>query len=279
MALYAIGDLQGCLAPLERLLRRLRFDARRDRLLFAGDLVNRGPESLECLRFVRSLGRAAVTVLGNHDLHLLAAAHTGRYGKKDTLEQIEAAPDREVLLDWLRQQPLAYEEPRTGILLVHAGIVPQWSKAMTLRLAREASDYIAGPKGGRFLREMYGDEPARWRESLRGTARIRFIVNCLTRLRYCDAQGRMDLGPKGAPGTQPAGLMPWFQIPGRRSARSRIVCGHWSTLGRVHWEREKVWGLDSGCVWGGCLTALNLESGALVRSTCAQYKAPGGIAD
>jgi bis(5'-nucleosyl)-tetraphosphatase (symmetrical) len=274
MALYAIGDLQGCFEPLARLLKSLRFDRRRDRLLLTGDLVNRGPDSLKCLRFVRELGDAAVTVLGNHDLHLLAAAHTGEFGARDTFDEITRAPDREVLLDWLRQQPLAYEEPHTGILLVHAGLPPQWSKARALRLAREASNYIAGPDAGRFFTRMYGNRPDCWSESLKGIPRLRFTVNCLTRLRYCDARGRIDHRHKGPPGTQAAGLLPWFQVPGRKSARERIVCGHWSSLGQVEWPAERVWALDTGCVWGGCLTALNLETGALTRAGCTRYRRP-----
>jgi bis(5'-nucleosyl)-tetraphosphatase (symmetrical) len=270
MALYAVGDLQGCYRPLLRLLKTIGFDRRRDRLLLTGDLVNRGPDSLACLRFVRGLGNAAVTVLGNHDLHLLAAAHTGIYGAKDTLDAVAQAPDRDELLDWLRRQPLAYEEPETGTLLIHAGLAPQWSRAQTLRLAREASAVIAGPQGGRFLERMYGDRPDRWSARLSGLPRLRFIVNCLTRLRYCDAGGRMYLQPKGPPGTQPAGLLPWFQVPGRKSAGTRIICGHWSSLGQVEWPAERVWGLDTGCVWGGCLTALELRSGTLTRTRCGR---------
>ena len=274
MAIYAIGDLQGCFQPLERLLTALDFRAGRDRLLFTGDLVNRGPESLQCLRFVKDLGASATTVLGNHDLHLLAAVQTGEYGGRDTLDDILSAPDRDELLAWLRLQPLAYEEPTTGILLVHAGLVPQWSKTKTLKLGREVQQTLSGPRAAAFLEKMYGDRPDRWADDLRGLPRLRCIVNALTRLRYCDAGGRMDLKPKGPPGTQPEGQLPWFTVPGRRSARSRIVCGHWSSVGQVHWPEQRVWTLDTGCVWGGCLTALNLETGELIRSGCEQYLKP-----
>lgn len=275
MARYVIGDLQGCYSSLQQLLNQLGFSPSRDRLLFTGDLVNRGPQSLECLRYVRSLEGAAVTVLGNHDLHLLAASQTGEYGAKDTLRDIQNAPDRDELLHWLREQPLAHEDSASGMLMVHAGIVPQWSKAKTLKLAREASAYLMSAKGERFLQKMYGNKPDLWDEQLSGIARIRFTINCLTRLRYCDADGRMDMKAKGRPGTQAPGLMPWFQVPGRKTARSTILCGHWSTLGQVHWPEEKVWGLDTGCVWGGCLTALKLDTLEVIKVGCEQYRRPG----
>lgn len=276
MARYAIGDIQGCYDALLRLLKRLRFDEKKDRLLFTGDLVNRGPQSLQVLRFVKALGDSAVTVLGNHDLHLLAAAHSGKFSPKDTLEEIMRAPDRDPLLDWLRHQPLAYEEPDHGMLLVHAGLPPQWTRQQALRLAHEASDVIAGTDGEKFFRKMYGNEPDHWDEKLEGAARLRFIVNCFTRLRYCTPQGRIELRHKGAPGTQPEGLLPWFQVPGRKTAQDTIICGHWSTLGQVRWNDGKVYGLDTGCVWGGCLTALNVDTGELHKADCGQFRKPGG---
>lgn len=274
MTTYAIGDVQGCLAPLQALVQRLGFLPGRDRLLFAGDLVNRGPQSLEVLRLVKSLGPAAVTVLGNHDLHLLAAAHTGSFGAKDTLQPIMQAPDRDELLAWLRRQPLAHEDPASGALLVHAGVPPQWDRKMTLALAAEVNAVLAGPDSGRFLERMYGNEPDRWRPDLRDIPRLRFIINCLTRLRYCDAKGRIHLKPKGAPGTQPAGLLPWFGLPGRKTAGDTIVFGHWSTLGQVHWPEHRVYCLDTGCVWGRRLTALNLDTGELIAEDSPQYRQP-----
>ena len=277
MAIYAIGDLQGCYEPLLRLLERLRFDATQDHLLFTGDLVNRGPDSLACLRFVRALGEQAVTVLGNHDLHLLAAARSGKFAAQDTLSPIMDAPDRDELLSWLLQRPLAYLEPETGALLIHAGLPPQWTPADALRLAQEASGFIQGAQGNEFFAQMYGNQPDLWQESLTGHARIRCIINSLTRLRFVHADGRMEVKAKGAPGTQAAGLLPWFQHPQRRSADRVIVSGHWSTLGRVHWPQEKIWGLDTGCVWGGCLTALNLETGELASAGCEQYRKPGAV--
>lgn len=274
MTSYAIGDLQGCLDPLQRLLDKIDFQPGRDRLLFAGDLVNRGPQSLQVLRFVRGLGHAAVTVLGNHDLHLLAAARTARFGRRDTLAPILAASDRDELLHWLRQQPLALSDPASGALLIHAGVPPQWDRALTLALAAEVQDLLAAPDGDDFLSHMYGNEPDCWQDGLRGVPRWRFIVNCLTRLRYCDAQGRVHLKPSGAPGTQPPGLVPWFQVPGRRSAGETIIFGHWSTLGRVHWPQQQVYGLDTGCLWGGCLTALNLDTWQCISVDCPQYQKP-----
>lgn len=275
MRMFAVGDIQGCYKPLRALLDRLRFDPSQDRLLLCGDLVNRGPESLQVLRYVRALGPAALTVLGNHDLHLLAVAHGGKPGRRDTLDEVLAAPDRDELLDWLRRQPLAWQEPRSGTLLIHAGLPPQWTVARTLELAAEAGAVLSGAGARRFLASMYGDEPDLWDESLQGLPRLRFIVNALTRLRYCTPEGRLALRQKGAPGTQPAPLLPWFEAPQRRSAGTPIVCGHWSTLGRVHWPQQQLHGLDTGCVWGGRLTALELGSGALHELPCPQQQAPG----
>lgn len=274
MTVYAIGDLQGCYEPFMRLLDALRFDPSRDRVLLTGDLVNRGPDSLRCLRAVRAMGASAVTVLGNHDLHLLAVAHGARAGARDTLDDILSAPDRDELLDWLRQCPLAHREA-DGTLLIHAGLPPQWDVPTALACAAQVEAVLRSDAAPAFFAAMYGNQPDRWDESLRGTERLRYIVNSLTRLRYVDAQGRIDLRHKGAPGMQPEGYRPWFQVPGRRSADTRIVCGHWSTIGRAHWPQENVYTLDSGCVWGGCLTALDLHSGALHSAGCERYRKPG----
>ncbi|MEW6331166.1 MAG: symmetrical bis(5'-nucleosyl)-tetraphosphatase [Pseudomonadota bacterium] len=258
MAVYAIGDVQGCYAPLQLLLARLGYDAARDRLWFTGDLVNRGPQSLEVLRFVRGLGERAVCVLGNHDLHLLArAAGTARSGKHDTLDEILRAPDRDELLDWLRSLPLLHHDAALGCVLVHAGLLPPWDLALAGRLAREAEAVLRGERCAEFFHHMYGDLPDHWNENLHGFDRLRVIVNAFTRLRYCDLDGNMDLRPKGPPGSQPPDLVPWFQVPGRRSRGLKIVFGHWSALGL--WRGDGVIGLDSGCVWDRSLSAVRLD--------------------
>lgn len=256
MTRYAIGDLQGCDQELRALLARLKFSADRDRLWLVGDLVNRGPGSLATLRLVRALGDNAVVVLGNHDLHLLALAHgVHRRRKSDTLDEVLAASDREVLLEWLLSRPLAHAEGSD--LMVHAGVVPQWSAAQTLSLAREVAAALrADPRG--LFEQMYGNEPERWDERLSGAARLRFIINVLTRLRLCTADGRVDLSVKGPPPPSPGALRPWFEHRRRASRNVRVIFGHWSALGLV--QRDGVVGLDTGCVWGGALTALDLDS-------------------
>lgn len=262
MATYAIGDLQGCYYPLQSLLKRLAFDPRSDRLWLVGDLVNRGDHSLECLRFVRDLGPAAVTVLGNHDLSLLALAQqpnaAGRVNA--TLRPILNAPDREDLLGWLRQRPLLHQDARLGWTMVHAGLAPQWDLDTAAERAREVENALRGPDHAEFLRHMYGNHPDRWRDDLAGWDRLRTIVNYMTRMRLCRPDsGAFDLDAKGPPGDAPPELTPWFAVPGRRSAASRMVFGHWSSLGRVAWPEHNVWGVDTGCVWGQKLTALRLD--------------------
>ncbi|KPK37502.1 MAG: diadenosine tetraphosphatase [Gammaproteobacteria bacterium SG8_47] len=262
MAVYAIGDLQGCFDALQRLFEKLRFDPAADQVWFTGDLVNRGPLSLESLRFVKSLGDSAVTVLGNHDLHLLAVAeHTEKKKRQDTLDPILNAADRDELLDWLRSRPLLHHDETLSFTMVHAGLPPQWDLAQARACAAELESVLRGPDYAVFFQHMYGNEPSRWSEELNSWERLRFIVNSLTRMRFCDAKGRMDLRAKGAPGSQSKKLMPWFQVPGRRNAELRIVFGHWSTLGRVN--APGIYSLDSGCVWGGTLTALRLDADEL----------------
>ena len=274
MTTYAIGDVQGCHDELVELLCVLGFDPAHDHVSFVGDMVNLGPKSLEVLRLVRGLGAAATTLLGNHDLHLLAVANGGRGGRRDTLTAVLSASDCDELLDWLIKQPLAWRHAPSGRLFVHAGVPPQWSADRTLELAAEASALIVGANGRRFFSRMYGDEPDRWKDTLRGMDRTRFVVNCLTRLRYCHPDGRLDLRPKGAPGTQPPGVLPWFAVPDRTSRDTGIVFGHWSTLGRVHWPEHHVHGLDTGCVWGGTLTALALETGTLTQVASRNPRSP-----
>lgn len=260
MALYAIGDVQGCYASLQALLGKIRFDPSRDRLWFTGDLVNRGPQSLEVLRFVARLGERAVAVLGNHDLHLLAvAAGAGTLYPQDTLSDILSAPDRAELLAWLSTRPLLHHDPALGCTLVHAGLAPQWDLATAQACAREAEAAIAGSAAGEFFRRMYGDTPDQWNEGLRGWSRLRVIVNALTRLRFCTPEGRMDFQHYGAPGSQPTPLLPWFQVRDRRSRGLRVVFGHWSLLGR--WDADGVVCVDTGCLWGRELSALRLDGG------------------
>ena len=258
MARWAIGDVQGCAEELSALIARIGFNADRDQLWFVGDLVNRGPDSLSVLRLVRSMDANAVCVLGNHDLHLLAVALVqAKLRKSDTLQAILAAPDRDRLIEWLLRRPLAHHDADKGDLLVHAGIVPQWSIAETLGLAAEVERALeADPQG--LLCTMCGDQPDRWHASLKGPDRLRFAVNVLTRLRFCTAQGRIDFKQKGRPESAPAPWLPWFKAPHRASAGTRIVFGHWSALG--YYNADRVIGLDTGCVWGGELTALNLEA-------------------
>jgi len=259
MAVYAVGDLQGCLTECRKLLDRLDFDPGRDRLWLVGDIVNRGPESLEALRFVKELGDAAITVLGNHDLNLLAVAYGDRRPrKKDTLTPILEAPDREELLDWLRHQPLFHHDPALDFAMVHAGLPPEWDLTLAKRLAREVEAALQGPDFTDLLADMYGDQPDRWHDDLSGMERLRFAINCFTRMRYCTPEGRLRMKPKGPPGTQGADEIPWFEVPGRRTADQRIVFGHWSTLGAL--ESHNAFATDTGCVWGGKLTALRLDT-------------------
>ncbi|MDB5796703.1 MAG: apaH [Paucimonas sp.] len=272
-ATYAIGDVQGCDCALAQLLDRLRQAGDPDPyLLFVGDLVNRGPESLASLRRMKALGDTGAVVLGNHDLHLLAAAHGIRkpHGQ-DTLHDILEAPDCGELLDWLRQQPLA--RMHEGHLVVHAGVLPQWTVPQVLALSREVEDVLQGPHWLDFLAHMYGNTPEQWDDSLRGHERLRCIVNALTRLRFCDAGGRMEFQTKEGAGAAPPGYMPWFEVPGRKTAGTPIVCGHWSTLGLV--MRPDLLALDTGCVWGGKLSAVRLHDRALFQVDCERYREPG----
>jgi bis(5'-nucleosyl)-tetraphosphatase (symmetrical) len=260
MAVYAIGDLQGCHDPLRRLLDRLRFEPAHDRLYFVGDLVNRGPQSLETLRFIRALGEAAQTVLGNHDIHLLAlAAGVGKPKAGDTLDAVLQAPDRDELLNWLRRRPLLIHDEPLDYIIVHAGLAPQWDLATAKGCAAEVQAALQADDTHALFTQLYGNQPDRWREQLSGMARLRFSINALTRMRYCSRDGRLDFNAKGKPGTQPSNLVPWFEVPGRANRDVNIVFGHWSTLGEVH--VPGIYGIDTGCVWGNCLSALELSPG------------------
>jgi bis(5'-nucleosyl)-tetraphosphatase (symmetrical) len=276
MARYAIGDIQGCCDELKALLARLEFSADRDQVWFVGDLVNRGPQSLETLRFVRALGANATVVLGNHDLHLLALAYgsTRKMKDGDTLDAVLGASDRDQLLEWLLRRPLAvYDEPR-GDFLVHAGLVPEWSPRDAAKLAREV-EAVLRDDARTLFDAMYGNKPNQWDPKLRGMDRLRFVINVFTRMRYVGLDGTVDLKQKGAPGEQEEGLVPWFDAPARASRDVRVVCGHWSTLGLK--RRKDLLALDTGCVWGGALTAVNLDAeSAPVQLDCRGHQLPGG---
>lgn len=258
MALWAIGDLQGCHAEFRSLLERIRFDERRDRLWLTGDLVNRGPASLAVLRTVRALGDAATAVLGNHDLHLLAMAYAPSVVRKREpgLEEVLDAPDAAELLDWLRARPLLHRKSGIDWTLIHAGVPPQWTLADAAGCAREIERALAHDPGA-FLAGMYGDGPGRWSPGLEGAERLRFAVNCLTRLRFVDREGRLLLSHKGGIADAPAGAVPWFRHPGRATRGDAFVFGHWSALGYLAEPGLRC--LDTGCVWGGALTALRLD--------------------
>lgn len=258
MAVYAIGDVQGCYAEMQALLGKIAFDAAHDTLWFTGDLVNRGPESLETLRFIRDLGESAVTVLGNHDLHLLAAACSVPLSPENhTLDAILAAPDRSALIDWLRHQPLLHHDTDLGFTLIHAGLPPQWDLAVAQGCAAEVENVLRGAGFEDLLHNMYGNKPRVWHGDLEGYERLRFIINCFTRLRYCGPDGHLDFRSKGPPGTQPDDLYPWYAVPGRASAGLNIVFGHWSTL--REYRHPGIFPIDSACLWGGSLTALRID--------------------
>ncbi len=258
MSIYAIGDIQGCQPSLLKLLDKIRFDPQQDQLWFAGDLVNRGPGSLDTLRFVKDLGEQAVTVLGNHDLHLLAVAHGyATEHSEDTLTEILNAPDRDELLDWLRMQPLIHHDPAIGYTMIHAGLPPQWDHDQAISLCGEVESILRSTHYTEFLNNMYGNYPDQWQESLEGWDRLRYITNCLTRLRYCNKDGLLCLSAKGSPGSQPSGFKPWFEIKKRASRQHRIIFGHWSTLG-FH-DNQNIHSLDGGCLWGGSLGAIRLD--------------------
>ena len=286
MALYLIGDVQGCDGALQRLLDKIDFSPSRDTLYLLGDLVNRGPDSLGVLRRMLGYGDAARCLLGNHDLNLLAVAQGVRQPHRhDTLTQVLQAPDRAALLEWLRHQRLALQETIANrvLLMVHAGVLPGWSASKTIALAGEVEAVLRGNGWAEFLQQMYGDEPAAWSDALVGAARLRVIVNAFTRLRFCTPAGTMEFATKDGSGAAPAGYLPWFDVPGRQTADVTVAFGHWSTLGVL--ARRDVLSLDTGCVWGGCLSALRLDGasaapdgrvgGELIQDKCEQAQVPG----
>ena len=274
MATYAIGDLQGCLTPLLALLQQIEFQPNKDELWFAGDLVNRGPDSLATLRFVHALGENAKVVLGNHDLHLLAVAHGhGRLKRSDTLTDILNASDRDTLLGWLQQQPLCHYDVKFNTIMTHAGIPPCWTLEQTLTLATEVQKTLRSPQADEFFAVMYGNKPEKWHDKLVGMERIRAIVNYLTRMRFCTKRGKLDLKSKGASSALSEKYAPWFQHPSQLPADCHIVFGHWASLeGRA--DNNQTHALDTGCVWGGRLTALRLDDMQRFSTPCPTTRTP-----
>lgn len=273
MSTYAIGDLHGCHAEFVTLLEQLSFDPGSDTLWLVGDLVNRGPDSLACLREAQRLGSAVRCVLGNHDFHLLVAARGGgKLKKNDSLKAVLEAPDRERLLDWLQSRPLAVRQD--DWLMTHAGLLPQWGLDQVETLSQEVQAVLAGEQSGDFLRQLYGNHPERWSDTLDGMDRLRYVVNVLTRMRFIDCEGHLDFTANQGPGSGPAGFAPWFQFP--RDDDPQLLFGHWAALkGRTPDARVRVNALDTGCAWGGTLTALNLATG---ERTCVPSRASVGVA-
>jgi len=273
MAVYVIGDIQGCFDELQELVEYIEFDPKQDQLWFVGDLVNRGPKSLETLRWVKSLGNAAVTVLGNHDLHLLAA-HAGikEISSTSSLYPLLQANDADELIEWLRKQPILMYNPSLQFAMVHAGLAPQWNIDDALKYAKEIETILCSKNYTDFLQNMYGDKPDHWDESLKGWERLRTITNFMTRVRYCTDKGVMSFSDKGPPGTQSAHMKPWFETTARKSQDATIVFGHWSTLGYVH--DHNIIATDTGCLWGGLLTAIKIgrENLTIYQLNCEAKK-------
>jgi bis(5'-nucleosyl)-tetraphosphatase (symmetrical) len=268
MPTYALGDIQGCYEPLQSLLARVKFDPARDRLWLAGDLVNRGPQSLEVLRWAYAQRERLTITLGNHDLHALAVWHGAAPAKgKDTLDELLAAPDAGLLFDWLRQQPLFHFDPQLGYAMVHAGVIPAWDVATARARAGEVQEVLARrPRD--LLEHMYGDDTLEWSEGIAGSQRLRMLTNIFTRMRFCTAEGKLEFKSKGPANSAPSGYLPWFAHASRRTAGTRLLFGHWATLSGVTDSRDAI-ALDTGCVWGNCLRALRLEDGACFHESCA----------
>jgi len=263
MSAYAIGDIQGCYYELQKLLNEINFDEKNDQLWFVGDLINRGPKSLQTIRFVKSLGDKAKVVLGNHDLHLLAVSKNIRpLSKKDTMKEILTADDIHELINWIKSRPLLITDNNLGFTMVHAGLAPQWTLENAKNLARECELILQSEKINDFLTLMYGDKPNIWSESLEGCDKQRFIINCLTRIRFCNSDGKLNLDAKVAPGMQKKSLIPWYALPNRKTLDEKIIFGHWSTIhlgNEKNFKKYNVYPIDTGCLWGGQLTAMRLE--------------------
>ncbi|MEX1829369.1 symmetrical bis(5'-nucleosyl)-tetraphosphatase [Luteibacter aegosomatis] len=281
MAVYAIGDVQGCYPELQRLLEKIRFDPANDRLWFCGDLVNRGGESLATLRLIHSLREQSVITLGNHDLSLLAIGQRREDAQarvNPELREVLFADDAPVLLEWLRMQKLLHHDETLGWTMVHAGLAPSWTLRQAQRAALEVERELGGPRYQRLLKNLFGNRPPGWTNRLQGVERHRAAINTLTRMRYCDVNGRIDFEGKGTPGTQKPGMYPWFEVPGMRRRETKIVCGHWSALGRF--AGLGVYAIDTGCVWGGQLTAMRIDgeepSYITVQAESYRQKPKGG---
>jgi len=277
MAVYAIGDVQGCFDELQQLLKHIEFNKDADTLWFCGDIVNRGPRSLDTLEYIHSIRDNCVVVLGNHDLHLLATHyHHKRTGRKDTLDEILEADNKSELLDWLRRRPLVHHDEELGISMVHAGLHPDWDIATAMGLASEVEEVLRGGAHTQFYRHMYGDKPHYWSQDLHSWPRLRYITNILTRIRYFYADRKAALNAKGAPDTYEDDHIPWFDFPQRASLDDRIILGHWSTLSLIDREFNNVYPLDDGCLWGGRLTAMRLDENPLTthQIDCLQRQDP-----
>ena len=276
MSTYAIGDIQGCYSELQNLLNEINFDERRDELWFAGDLVNKGPKSLQTLRFIKALGVNAKITLGNHDLHLLAVAKNIRpLLKKDTIQEILAADDVEELIDWLKSRPLLITDDNLNFTMVHAGLPPQWSLENAKEFAKECELILQSEKINKLLAEMYGDTPNIWSDSLQDYAKQRFIINCFTRIRFCNSDGMLDFDTKVAPGKQNTSLIPWYSLPNRNTKDNKIIFGHWSTVhigNEKNFKQYNVYPIDTGCLWGGRLTAMRLEDEKVFSVPSEQQK-------
>ena len=276
MSTYAIGDIQGCYSELQNLLNEINFDERRDELWFAGDLVNKGPKSLQTLRFIKALGVNAKITLGNHDLHLLAVAKNIQpLLKKDTIQEILAADDVKELIDWLKSRPLLITDDNLNFTMVHAGLPPQWSLENAKEFAKECELILQSEKINKLLAEMYGDTPNIWVNSLQDYAKQRFIINCFTRIRFCNSDGMLDFDTKVAPGKQNTSLIPWYSLPNRKTKDNKIIFGHWSTVhigNEKNFKQYNVYPIDTGCLWGGRLTAMRLEDEKIFSVPSEQQK-------
>ena len=276
MSTYAIGDIQGCYTELQNLLNEINFNEKNDQLWFAGDLVNRGPKSLQTLRFIKSLGASAKIVLGNHDLHLIAASKNIRpISNKDTIKEILTADDADELINWLKSRPLLLTDTDLGFTMVHAGIAPQWTLDAAKNFAKECESILQNEKIDDFLMHMYGDTPNIWSDSIEGYARQRFIINCFTRIRFCTINGTLDLDVKVAPGSQKKSLIPWYALPNRKTIDNKIIFGHWSTIhlgSENNFKKYNVYPIDTGCLWGGQLTAMRLDDEKIFSVTSKQSK-------